>query len=292
MRNGVIYSGILHAAIFFLILFGLPSLFHKKIVEDQVVTVEILPISELTNVKPKKAQKQKLEEKKEVSSPTPPKPSLPDPSKAKLEEKPKPVENTPKVKEETKPVVKEAENKPVKVEEKPKPKEEKKEDKKKEEKKAEDSFAAVLKSVEKLDAKPEEKKEEEKTEDFGAVEDLLSNVKEQPEYKPGIPLSLSEKDAIKQQITKNWTILSGIKDAQNMVVTLVIKLAIDGSVQDVSIKDKVRYGTDQAFRAMADSAVRAVYKSSPLQGLPAEKYDVQDGWREIELNFNPSEMMY
>ncbi len=268
----------------------MPSFFSKKDVLDSAITVEILPISELTNVAPKKAPP-KAEPKKEVTSATKPKQSMADPNK-----KPEPIVAPEPAKPEPK---KEAEIKEKEVAPlvKPKPPEEKKPEKKKEEKKQEtkeDNFASVLKSVEEMNVKDEPQEKEEEKADFGDIEDLLAKSDSQPEYKPGAPMSLSDKDAVRQQVMQNWSLssVSGAKDAQNMVVTLNIKVAVDGTVQDVEIKDKMRYNTDSFYKAMADSAVRAVLKSSPLKGLPPEKYDVKDGWREMEMNFDPREMFY
>ena len=52
----------------------------------------------------------------------------------------------------------------------------------------------------------------------------------------------------------------------------------------------MRYSTDSRYRAFVDSTIRAVKASSPLKGLPAEKYDVRDGWRDVEINFSLKEM--
>lgn len=291
MSRGFKASVIMHVIMFFVIYFGLPNFRSKNITEDQVVTVDILPVSELTNVKPKNA-KPKSEPKKEVTAAAEPKKSLPDPAR-KPEIKEAELEPLPKPKIEEKP-----KEKPVKLEPKPKeivkPVEQKKPEPKKEEKKKEevpeDAFAAVLKSVEEM--KVEDKKNDSKDVDFSEVEDFLSNTANEQQYKPGLPLTVSEKDAIRQQVMRNWTVLSGGKDAKDMAVMLDLKLAPDGAVTDIKIRDMMRYNSDSFFRAMADSAIRAVKKSSPIKNLPPEKYDVKDGWREMEMNFDPSEMMY
>jgi hypothetical protein len=78
-----------------------------------------------------------------------------------------------------------------------------------------------------------------------------------------------------------------------MVVTLNIKIAQNGEVTKIDIaKNMLRYNSDPFYKAMVESAIRAVSRSSPLKGLPPEKYMVKNGWQEIELNFDPSEMMY
>lgn len=288
MRVGLKTSIILHICLFIILFVGLPVFTPDRSYEDQVVTVEILPVSEITNVKQKKFTPKPVKKEKVITKNAPkiskPKPQKPKPEeKVKVEPLPKHVVKKPEKKEAVK--IKKEEPKPV----------EKKEEPKKEEANpeiAEDAFASVLKSVEEFKEKDEDKKEDdtEKT-DFSDVEDLLAKA-DTPQYKEGLPLSLNEKDAIRQQIMKNWTVPAGAKDIQNTVVSLHIKLQPDGTVTKVSINDEMRYNSDPFFRAMTDSAIRAVYKSSPLQNLPPEKYDVRDGWREIEMNFDPREMVY
>ena len=43
------------------------------------------------------------------------------------------------------------------------------------------------------------------------------------------------------------------------------------------------------FRAVADSAVRAIQMCAPLR-LPADMYDAANGWRQIDFMFDPSQM--
>jgi outer membrane biosynthesis protein TonB len=288
MPKGLGYSVILHVALLLVIFFGLPNFFKDKVIEDQVVTVEILPVSEITNVKAAKAKPKPEPVKDEKKpDPTPPKPSQSEPEKAKPVEPPKPEP----VKTEKKPEIKESEVKPLPKPKEEAKKEEKKEEKKKPEKKAEeDPFDALVKNLEKT--QPQEKTEEKKEDEpnFDDIANALAKSDVKQEFKPSLPMSVSEKDAVKKQVSDNWTILSGAKDAKDMVVTLKLSLAQDGTVKDVEIKNQARYNTDSSYRAVVDSAVRAVYKSSPLKGLPADKY--QGGWDEIELNFDPSEMMY
>ena len=283
----------MHVGVFLVIIYGLPSFVSHNIVDQPAITVEILSISEITNIAPRKVKpKPKPPETKEVTTAQAPKLSMPDPT---IE--PELIEAKPTLKPES---TKEPEIKEKEIEELApevnitpvfKPRVAKKDEEMKKEI-AENLFDSVLKSVEELNVE-EEVEQKEPEQDFGDVTEFLSNIKEEDsKYKPGLPLSFTEKDAIRQQVMRNWTILGGAKDAQEMIVTLTIKLAPDGSVKDVKIMDKIRYNTDAVFRAMADSAVRAVFKTSPLKNLPENKYDVKDGWREFELVFNPSEMIY
>lgn len=294
MKPALRHSILLHTVLFLVVAFGIPEFFsNDPLTDHSVVTVEVLPISEFTNVAPrKKLPPPKPKIKQEVITKNQPKIALPEPAKKPELSKPEPApKKKPVLKKE--PAPKEKLPPPPKPKVKPKEEEKAKPVKKDEPKIKEDAFASVLKSVEEFRETPEETKEEKKEEvDFSEIEDFLSEVKEEQRYKPGLPLSISEKDAIKQQIMRNWTVLSGAKDAGDMIVTLHIMLGRDGAVQDVSIADNLKYSTDKFFRAMADSAIRAVRKSSPLKDLPPEKYDVRDGWRELELRFDPSEMLY
>ena len=70
-----------------------------------------------------------------------------------------------------------------------------------------------------------------------------------------------------------------------MVVQLRIQVRPDRTVQNVTIEDQGRLGQDPTFRAVAESARRAVDKCSPLI-LPPGKYAI---WRDINLNFRPQD---
>ena len=101
------------------------------------------------------------------------------------------------------------------------------------------------------------------------------------------PLMISEMDRIKQPIRDNWNIPS-LKASST--ATLLIDVARDGTVQAVNIppRDQSLYAKDDDFRALVDSAKRAVWVSSPLKGLPADKYET---WKVLEMNFNPDDAL-
>ena len=284
-ERGLYWSLGVHVALLGFAIFGLPSFFKKEIEPVNMVTVELVPISSITNVpkaeEPVKAKEEpkKEEPKFEKKAPPPPPPPVeetkpepvpekkPEPEKAEPHpdiEKKKPPEK-PKVKEETKP------KPPI---EKPKKKTD-----------ALD-FDSVLKTVEKIEKKQaaEEKKEAK------ADESQKAKAKTSTLFDPSQSLSISERDAIIQQISQCWSIPAGAKDAQNLSVILHLSLEKDGTVRDVKIVDTSRYGSgDTFYRAAVDSAVRAVLKCSPLKNLPQDKYD---SWNEIEMNFDPKEMLY
>lgn len=96
-------------------------------------------------------------------------------------------------------------------------------------------------------------------------------------------------DAIRSQITPCWNLPTRPEGAGPVVVLLRIQLKIDGrllvdpSVLSVTGANSVNssYG-----RSVANSARRAVMLCSPLK-LSAEFYDA---WRDIEINFDPSQL--
>ena len=70
-----------------------------------------------------------------------------------------------------------------------------------------------------------------------------------------------------------------------MVVQLRIQVRPDRTVYGVTIEDQARLNRDAKFRAVAESARRAVEACSPLH-LPPDKYAL---WRDIILNFHPED---
>jgi hypothetical protein len=70
-----------------------------------------------------------------------------------------------------------------------------------------------------------------------------------------------------------------------MVVQLRIQVRPDRTVQQVTIQDQGRLARDPLFRAVAESARRAVDNCSPLL-LPPGKYTL---WRDMVLNFRPED---
>ena len=279
-QTGLAFSVSLHLLLLLLLIFGLPSILkNEPPIEPAAITVELLPITGVTNVKPvdgTQAEKPKPDDKKpdEQKKPAPP---------VKTAQSTPP----PPPKDEPKPTPKDAEKipDPTKVEKKPEEKkpEPKKDDEKEKPKKAkEDDLDAILKAVkdtaqkEKTDKKPDDKKETSPT------QNAKSN-----KYDASLPMSLSEKDAIMSQLAKCWSPPAGAKNAQNLVVVIDAEFNADGGYikAEIASESKVRYNSDPFYRTAAESALRAVRQCSPLKNLPPEKYD---SWKSMELHFDPS----
>ena len=102
------------------------------------------------------------------------------------------------------------------------------------------------------------------------------------------PLTLLEVDALRAQIQRCWIVRAGARYGGELVVTLRVFLNPDGSLRsEPKIVDEARFAADPDFHAAAESALRAVLKCEPFK-MPVAKYH---RWREIELTFDPREML-
>jgi len=260
----------MHGFCLLLAIFGLPALFNEKPEpEPFVMTVEVVPIGEITNLP---SANKPLTERKQA--PTPPK-KVPEPPAAKekpAEEKPKPdPEAVPDP--DKKPEIKEKELKPKK----PEPKKEEK-------KPAEDDLAVLLNKL-----KEESKEKTKDAKDDQTAEE--NKTRSDKPYDPAVPLSITEKDSIRSQFVKCWRMPAGSMNAEELAVRVRVQMNADGSVNKAELvsDQRGRYSSDQFFRAAADSAIRAVWKCNPLQNLPPDKHDA---WSDMELNFDPAELLF
>jgi outer membrane biosynthesis protein TonB len=97
-------------------------------------------------------------------------------------------------------------------------------------------------------------------------------------------MSVNEIDALRARIAQCWSPPPGGLGADQIVVKLRLKLNEDGTL--VGYPTVANRGSSPFFQAAADSAVRAVYQCQPY-ALPSDKYAL---WRDMILNFDPSEM--
>ena len=276
MKTPLIVSGLFHVMIVILAITGLPYL--KKDIdpmESTAIPIEILPIAELTTtnkpeVKSQPAPEKPPEEKPVVKEkpPAPPKVEAVEPPKEITPPKPKVVDK-PKPKPVVPPPPEEKLEKPI---EKPTEKEVAQEDTQ--------DFSNLLKNLQ--DSTP-------------VVDEALPESKEAeaPAPAPAAPfsdtLTMSEIDALRQQLSRCWSIQAGARYAEELVVEVRITVAQDRRVMSAAIVDQWRYGQDSYFRAAADSAIRAI--NSPqceTLNLNPDKYDL---WKDMVVKFDPREML-
>lgn len=292
MRFYLILSLLFHLVVGFICFFGLPSFLEKQIKTDYVMVTEVVTVADLTNVmvKSAKAPEKQVEVKK-----------APKPIKEEVTEAKKAHDNKAEIIE--KDNQPSAENiKPKKKEEKPKQdkkkaeNKDKKEEVKKKPKKKDDSFEkSILASLEEAKKKPKkelkkepEKKDKKIDKDFLDLANALVG-ETNKEFDKSLPFSVSEIDAIRNQISRNWntTSFSGASEAKGMRVKIRIELDVEGDV--LYVKPLTENNNSSHYKVFVESAVRAVKLSSPIQSLNKEKFS---SWKEIEFDFDSSGMIY
>jgi outer membrane biosynthesis protein TonB len=153
------------------------------------------------------------------------------------------------------------------------------------------AFESVLKTVEQLNAQPSktaEKPKEKRAEP--ALESQVAKAlsKSAEPYDSGLPVTMSEIEAVRRQIERCWNLPAGAKDAENLIVSIRVEMNIDGTPRTAVATDQGRMRSDPFYRAAAESAVRAVLnpRCHPFT-LPREKFK---RWQTMTLVFNPKEM--
>ena len=294
MRKWFAASALLHIVLVIALWLGLPQ-FAKPLPKPPVLIsvdiAQLAPISAAKNQVPKEAPK---EPEKEPPKPEPPKPEPPKPEVKPEPPKPEPPKPEPKPPEPKAEAIPAPTPKPKPPEIKPKPEP-------KPEPKKPDALASILKNVAKLktEAKPEVKKTVEKPDvkpDVKPSEPAPTPPQKDPTPATSAPsapvtadrLTISEEDALRQQIRGCWNVPVGAKDIENITVEIYIRVNPDRTLKEAIVVDQARLGRDSFFRAVAESALRALRnpRCSPL-ALPPEKYQE---WQETTFNFSPKDM--
>jgi outer membrane biosynthesis protein TonB len=280
MKVSLAGSVIFHVSVIILGTVGLPYIAKPPLLPPQPISVEVVDVSEMTTTN-KKPQLQPVPEKKEEPKPSK-KVEAPPKVEAKAPPKVKPLEKPPEVKKDTvKPEPKvppPPKEKLEKAEEPPKPKEP--EEKKEEAVQQEDDFMSVLKNLQDGAAVAEESPDAKEV-----VEQEMS-----PLAKFSERLSTSELDAIARalnaQFASCWNLMAGARNAEDITVSITLKVNPDRTVQSARITDQWRYNQDSFYRAAADTALRAIrHPNCEVLDLPPDKYSL---WKDLKFNFNPS----
>ncbi|MBP5698302.1 MAG: hypothetical protein J6W96_02095 [Alphaproteobacteria bacterium] len=104
-------------------------------------------------------------------------------------------------------------------------------------------------------------------------------------------LSVSGIDFVKSKIQESWKTIAGGKDDRNIEVVINVKLTKEGVIQSVEIDDMRRYRSDAYFRALADSAERAIHIAQEVHQvfnvLARQNGSRYNEWKDIRFTFTP-----
>jgi hypothetical protein len=266
MIKSVFYSITFHTVMILLTIISLPFMKRAPIDLPPIVSVELIQISDKTNIpyapKARKIiEEVKKEEERVVSEQAPP--------AAKAKEKPDRIP-LPNDKKEKKQIIKKKQN-PEEI----KPQIRQASEFEKKEVIDTNEIAALI----------------DKAKEQQAVKEKNTNKLTQSSVKNSFAtgLSLSEEDALRAQIFGCWSLPLGLPFNENLLVRIKLELKKDGTIMKSEIIDHERMNKpgQKFYKILAESALRAVRICQPLK-VPPTGYDK---WKNIQLNFDPTEML-
>ena len=266
MSKSLLYSVSFHVLMIILTAISLPFMKRSPIDLPPIVSVELIQISDKTNIpyapKVRKIIDKKIkEEKRVVSEQAPP--------SAKAKEKPDRIP-MPEDSDKEKKLIKKKQN-PEEI----KPQIRQSSEFEKKELIDTNQIAALI----------DKAKEEE------AVKNKSTNKLTQSSVKNSFAtgLTLSEEDALRAQIFGCWSIPLGLPYDDNLLVRIKLELKKDGTIIKSEILDHERMNqpSQKFYKILAESALRAVRLCQPLK-VPPTGYEK---WKNIQLNFDPTEML-
>ena len=267
MNRSLIISSVFHIIIIFITAMSLPFLSKKAIDLPPIVSIELIQITDKTNIpfapKAKKTIEEiKEKEKKLVSEQAPPKKV----KKIKPDAIPLPDDNEKKIQK-----IKEDKQNPEKIDDEVKQVSEFE----KKELFDPNNIAALI-----------DKSKEESAETLKKTNKVSQDQERNVE---NAGLTLSEEDALKAQIFGCWSIPLGLPYNENLLVRIKLELKPDGSLIRSEILDHARMNRPgQGFyKVLAESALRAIKLCQPLR-VPSTGYE---RWKELQLNFDAREML-
>tara|TARA_Y100000590_G_scaffold232932_1_gene262376 strand:- start:159 stop:968 length:810 start_codon:yes stop_codon:yes gene_type:complete len=267
VNRSLIASSVLHVVVILLTAMSLPFLSKKPIDLPPIISVELIQITEKTNIpfapKAKKIiEEVKKKEKKIVSEQAPPKKV----KKKKPDSVPMPEDDIKKVEK-----VKDDTQNPEKIDN--------------EVKQVSEFEKKELFDPNNIAALIDKSKEETAT----TVKKTDSVTQDQVKNLENTGLTLSEEDALKAQIFGCWSIPLGLPYNENLLVRIKLELEPDGSIIKSEILDHARMNKPgQGFyKVLAESALRAIKLCQPLR-VPTTGYE---RWKQLQLNFDASEML-
>ena len=319
MNRSIIISSVLHILLIMITAISLPFLAKKPIDLPPIVSVELIQISEKTNIpfapKAKKIIEKAKKNEKLASEQAPPKKIKKEKNKKvnldinkevkELAPKkmPTPENKIKKIKKEKLESIalpdKKKEQIQLEEEKKQKPSKEIKKDKR-----LTTDTEVIKPNLEDSKVKQAsefEKKElfdpnsiaaliDKSKEDFGKTNKKLNKITQsQDSSMNSSKLTLSEEDALKAQIFGCWSIPLGLPYNEDLLVRIKLKLKPDGTLIKTEILDHARMNMPGQgfFKVLAESALRAIQLCQPLK-VPTSGYE---RWKDLQLNFDAREML-
>jgi len=267
MIRSLIYSITFHSVLVLLTILSLPFMLREPVDLPPIVSVELIQITDKTSIPYAPKARKIIEEtkKKEVERLV----SEQAPPAAKAKEKPDRIPLPNEMKEEKKIVKKKQNPEEVKPEIRQASEFEKKEI-------VDTNQIAALIDKAKEEAAVEQKKT-----------DKITQSSQKNSFATG--LTLSQEDALRAQIFGCWSVPLGLPYDEDLLVRIKLQLKKDGTIMKSEILDHQRMNRpgQKFYKVLAESALRAVRLCQPLK-VPPTGYDK---WKELQLNFNPTEML-
>lgn len=279
-------SIILHLLILYIAIFGLS--FSKYTQTERVISIETLPVADVSNVPIKKPHVEETKEHEDAKKVV----KTPKENKSKVEEPnldaPQPKNKQEQPKDDAVVVTKKTVSKEIKQ------KQQKDEIAKTTTKQAakikkkkvinDQELDSLLKTLEEASDGVNDKSAIYAKKKQHSDSDKLST----GSYNENMRLSISEIDLIKQQIGSNWNMPIGANNLEQVRIFIYIALDKNGNVEQVRITDtKCGNASQNLCQIIAETAARAVWAASPLQHLQSERYNI---WHEFNFVFDPSQM--
>ena len=267
MQKNIIISSGLHMLLIFVATLSLPFLVKKPFDLPPIISVELIQITDQTNIpfapKAKKIiEKVKKEQEKLVSEQAPPKKI----KKEKPDAVPLPDKEIENVKK-----IEEKKQNPEKIDN-------------------EIKQVSEFEKDEMFDPNTIASLIDKSKEDLAETTKKLDKVTQSQDSSMNLSgLTLNEEDALKAQIFGCWSIPLGLPYNKNLLVRIKLKLKPDGSVIKTEVLDHARMNKPgQGFyKVLAESALRAIQLCQPLR-VPTTGYE---RWKDLQLNFDAREML-
>ena len=268
MTRSIFLSLAFHTAMIIMTATSLPLMMRTPIDLPPILSVELIQISDKTNIPyaPKAREileKIKKEEERVVSEQAPP--------AEKKKEKPDRIPLPEDLDKEKKELVKKKQN-PEEI------KEQIRQVSEFEKKELFDpsEIAALIDKSKELSAETQKKNKK-----------LTQSNKKTSTFATG--LTLSQEDALRAQIFGCWSIPLGLPFEGDLRVRIKLKLRPDGTILSSEILEHARMNMpgQSFYKVLAESALRALRICQPLR-VPPTSYEK---WKDIQLTFNPYEML-